>query len=328
MSNNSEMAMSYDVVVLGGGAAGLSGAVTLARSRRSVLVVDAGQPRNAPASHMHNFLSRDGMNPLALLEVGRAEVRGYSGQIVESRVRSAARTVGGFTVTLEDRGIVFARRLLVTTGLVDQLPDLPGLRARWGRDVIHCPYCHGWEVRDQSVGILASGPMAVHQALLFRQLTSDVIFFAHTAPVRTEEQAEQLAARDIRVVEGRVVGVVVTDDHLTGVRLEDGMVVARQALVVGAPMVARSEVLASLGLQPKAHPLRIGQFIPADPTGLTEVPGVWVAGNVSDLSATVVGAAAQGVAAAAAINADLVEDDTRRVVDARRDPRASLAHSR
>ena len=317
--SNGQTSNVYDVIVVGGGAAGLSGALVLARSRRSVLVIDSGEPRNAPAAAMHNFLSRDGMNPLALLDVGRVEVRGYGGELVEGRVRSAARQANGFSVSLEDGGMLSARRLLVASGLVDQLPDVPGLSERWGRDVVHCPYCHGWEVRDQAVGVLGTGPMAVHQALLFRQLTSDVVLFTHTGPSLNDEQAEQLAARDIRVASGRVAGLEVTDDHLTGVRLDDGSLVARRVMVVGAPMVARSHVLASLGLQPTPHPIGLGEFIRADATGLTEVPGVWVAGNVMDLSATVIGAAAQGVMAAAAINADLVAEDTRRAVITRRD---------
>jgi thioredoxin reductase len=317
--SNGQTSNVYDVIVVGGGAAGLSGALVLARSRRSVLVIDSGEPRNAPAAAMHNFLSRDGMNPLALLDVGRVEVRGYGGELVEGRVRSAARQANGFSVSLEDGGMLSARRLLVASGLVDQLPDVPGLSERWGRDVVHCPYCHGWEVRDQAVGVLGTGPMAVHQALLFRQLTSDVVLFTHTGPSLNDEQAEQLAARDIRVASGRVAGLEVTDDHVTGVRLDDGSLVARRVMVVGAPMVARSHVLASLGLQPTPHPLGLGEFIRAEATGLTEVPGVWVAGNVMDLSATVIGAAAQGVMAAAAINADLVAEDTRRAVITRRD---------
>ena len=222
---------------------------------------------------MHGFLSRDGINPLELLELGRAEVRGYGGQLMEGRVSSAARDDDGFAVTLDDDRVVSARRLLVTTGLVDELPDVPGVRERWGRDVLHCPYCHGWEVRDQAVGILASGPRAVHMALLFRQLTSDVVLFTHTAPALTDEQAEQLAARDIRVVTGLVDSLEVVDDRLTGVRLRDGTVVARQALVVTPRFVARSQVLASLGLHPTAHPLGMGEFIAADATGSDRCPG-------------------------------------------------------
>jgi len=164
----------YDVVVIGAAAAGLSGALTLGRARRSVLVVDGGEPHNAPASGIHGFLTRDGVNPSALLEAGREEVRRYGADLLDGRVASAERVEDGFVVTLDDGGSVGARRQLVATGLVDELPDVPGVRERWGRDVLHCPYCHGWEVRDQAIGVLASGALSVHQALLFRQLSADV----------------------------------------------------------------------------------------------------------------------------------------------------------
>src|SRR5687767_7374375 len=172
----------YDVVIIGGGAAGLSGAVALARSRRSVLVVDAGDPRNAPAGHVHNYLGREGTPPGELLAAGRAELAGYGGQFVSDTVVGAGRVDGGFRVSLAGGRTVGARRLLVGTGLVDELPDVPGLAERWGRDVLHCPYCHGYEVRDRAIGILATGPSAMHQALLFRQLSDDVTVFLHTAP--------------------------------------------------------------------------------------------------------------------------------------------------
>lgn len=323
MTNTIQPVPSYDVVVVGGGAAGLSGAVTLGRSRRSVLVIDAGEPRNAPAAGVHNFLSRDGTPPQTLLELGRAEVAAYGGHILQGSVRSASREAAGFRLTLDDGSEVFARRLLVATGLVDELPDIPGVRERWGHDVLHCPYCHGWEVRDQAVGILGSGPMAVHQTLLFRQLTSDVVLFQHTAPPLTDEQAEQLAALDVRVIDGRVAALEIEDDHVTGVRMADGTFVARQAIVVGPRFVARSRVLTALGLSTSEHPA--GEFVAADATGRTDVPGVWVAGNVTDLSATVITASSQGVVAAATINADLVAEDARRAVEQRRAEHKVLA---
>src|SRR3954470_17042604 len=146
----------YDVVVIGGGAAGLSAGVALSRARRSVLVVDAGKPRNAPAHGVHNYLGREGSAPADLLADGRAAVAGYGGEVVAGSVVAAERIPGEeirFRVVLGD-GEVVARRLLVATGLVDELPDLPGVRELWGTDVLHCPYCHGWEVRDQAIGIL------------------------------------------------------------------------------------------------------------------------------------------------------------------------------
>ncbi|MEU7144373.1 NAD(P)/FAD-dependent oxidoreductase [Nocardia sp. NPDC046473] len=309
---------SYDVVVVGGGAAGLSGALMLGRARRSVLVIDAGAPRNAPASGVHGLLGREGMAPGELLERGRAEVRGYGGHVVTGEVDAVSRTDGGFAVTLADGRTVGARRLLVTTGLVDELPEIPGLRDRWGRDVLHCPYCHGWEVRDQAIGVLGTGPMSVHQTLLFRQWSDDITLFLHTMPSPTKDEFEQLAARGITVVKGEVAALEITDDRLTGVRLSDGTMVRREAVAVMSRMVARTDFLAGLGLRPEQHMSGLGEHIPSDPTGRAEIPGVWVAGNVTDLSAQVGGAAAAGAFAAAQINADLVTEETRRAVDAYR----------
>ncbi|MBI0296262.1 NAD(P)/FAD-dependent oxidoreductase [Streptomyces sp. PRKS01-29] len=307
---------SYDVVVIGGGAAGLSGALMLARARRSVVVIDSGVPRNAPASGVHGLLARDGIPPAELVERGRAEVRGYGGQVVSGEVGAVAREDSGFQVTLTDGRAVGARRLLLATGLVDELPDVPGLRSRWGLDVVHCPYCHGWEIRDRAIGVLGSGPLSVHQALLFRQWSDDVTFFSHTLPVPTGEEAEQLAARGIRVVDGEVASLEIAEDRLAGVRLGDGSVVKREALAVAPRMVARDGFLAALGLRPVEHPSGAGEHIPSDATGRTDVPGVWAAGNVTDLSAQVGGAAAAGATAAAHINADLITEETRQAVAA------------
>ena len=328
---NTQDFATYDVVVVGGGAAGLGGALMLGRSQRSVLVIDAGEPRNAPASAVHAFLTRDGMDPTELLEAGREEVRGYGVKVLDGRVASAesADSVdGGFTVTLEDGSRVGARRLLVTTGLVDELPDVPGVRERWGRDVLHCPYCHGWEVRDQPVGVLGSGPIAMHQALLFRQLTADLTLFVHTAPQPTDEESEQLAARGVTVVEGEVASLEVHEDRLTGVRLQNGEVVSRSAVVVGPRFATRARMLAGLGLETTIHPSGMGEHIEADATGLTAVPGVWVAGNVTDPAAQVLGSANAGVMAGAAINADLIAEDTREAVAAHRDRLSSTAEER
>jgi thioredoxin reductase len=309
----------YDVVVIGGGAAGLSGALALSRARRSVLVVDDGAPRNARADHVHNYLGREGATPAELLASGRAEVAGYGGRFVEGRAAGAERVDDGFRVVLADGGSVGARRLLVTTGLVDELPDVPGVAELFGSDVLHCPYCHGWEVRDRPVGVLG-GPMGVHQALMWRQWTGDVTLFQHTGPAPTDEERKQLAARDIAVVTGVVQGLEVTDGRLTGVRLDTGDVVPREALVVAPRFTARADVLTSLGLETVPQEMNghvVGSYVAADPTGATAVPGVWVAGNVADLRAQVIASAAAGLNAAAMLNADLITEDVRLAVDAR-----------
>ncbi len=307
---------TYDVVVVGGGAAGLSGALTLARARRSVLVIDAGRPRNAPAAHMHGYLSRDGQDPAALLAAGRAEVAAYGGRITQGTVESAtALPGGGFEVLTTDGRTVLARRLLVTTGLVDELPDVPGLAERWGKDVLHCPYCHGWEVRDQAVGILATGPMAIHQAQMWRQWTDDVTLFLHGSPAPDAETRAALDARGIRVVGERVEGLALDAGALSGVLLASGESVACAALVVAPRFTARSAVLASLGVETEdmvVDGVTVGTFVPSDPQGATSVPGVRVAGNVTNIMAQVVAAAAAGVQAAAATNGDLIAEDIER----------------
>lgn len=308
---------NFDVVVIGGGAAGLSGALTLARSRRSVLVVDTGQPRNAPAAHMHNYLSRDGMPPQEFLAAGRAEVLGYGGQFTTSEPKAISRTNGGgFRIDLAAGTTVHARRILLATGLTDVLPDVPGVARRWGRDVLHCPYCHGWEVRDQPVGILATGPLASHSAQLFRQLTTNVTLLQHTGPELSAEEKGRLTARGIRVVTGKVIGLRITDDELTGVELADGTTVPLRALVV-APR-AEANVPAALALDTAEFLVgdtAIGDYVPTDPMGATAMRGVWAAGNVTNVLDQVGSAAAGGVRAAAAINADLIEEEVRRAVE-------------
>jgi thioredoxin reductase len=306
----------YDVVVVGGGAAGLSGALALSRARRRVLVIDAGEPRNAPAGHVHNYLGREGTPPADLVAIGREEVAGYGGEIATGRVVAVEQRTDGFDVHLADGSTVSARRLLVTTGLVDELPDVPGVAELWGSDVLHCPYCHGWEVRDQPVGVLG-GPMGVHQALMWRQWTDDVTLFEHTGPAPTDDEREQLAARGIRVVTGVVDGLERDGGRLSGIRLAGGQIVPRRALVVAPRFAARAGVLSSLGMEPVPQEMNghvVGSYVPADAMGATAVPGVWVAGNVANLQAQVIVAAAGGLNAGAAINADLIAEDTRLAV--------------
>ncbi len=307
---------SYDAVVIGGGAAGLSGAVALARSRRSVLVVDGGEPRNSPADHVHNFLTRDGAAPAELYAAGRAEVARYGGNVEAGQVTSLSRDGELFRAEVNGRAVT-ARRLLVATGLHDELPDVPGLAERWGIDVLHCPYCHGWEVRGKRVGILATGPGAVHQALLFRQLTPHVTMLRHTAAPFAAEQAGQLGALGIPVIDGLVAKVEASASRLTGVRLADGPRVALDALIVAPKFMANADLLVPFGLVPAEVSVGgqvLATRIAADPSGATSVPGIYVAGNVADPQAQVIISAAAGLRAGAAINADLAAEDARHAV--------------
>ncbi len=309
-----------DVLVVGGGAAGLNAALVLARARRRVAVIDAGEPRNRFAPHMHGFLSRDGMSPLDLLEAGRAEVRGYGGEIVNGRAVSAAGEAGAFTVTLDDGRMLSSRRLVIATGLRDDLPDVPGLAEQWGRGAVACPYCDGWESRDLRIGVLAFTPMGAHQAGLLRQWSSDVTFVGPAAADLDAETRAGFDARGIRIVPAQVTAVLSAPagadgpGALTGVALDDGSTIPLDRLFVGPRPVANDALLRELGADYAEGP--VGEWVVADPFGATSVPGVWVAGNSAVAHALVVMAAASGAAAATQINADLVADDTRRAVAA------------
>jgi thioredoxin reductase len=310
-----------DVLVVGGGAAGLAAAVALGRARRSVTVLDAQNPRNAPAHGVHNFLTRDGIAPLELQRNGSDEVRRYGGTVVAGTATGAVRTSDGtFTVT-GSAGEFRARRLVVATGLVDDLPEVPGLREHWGGDVVHCPYCHGYEVADRALGVLGTSALSGHQAWLFRQWSADLVYFTHTGPALDDQRREELLARGVRIVDGEVREVLSRDGRLSGVRLADGTEVARDVLVVGAPVRVFSPVLDDLGIVREpvvVGGVEVGDRYPSGPGGTTTVAGVHLAGNVTDPQAQVVTAAAAGLLAGAAVNADLVAEDTAAAVAASR----------
>jgi len=308
-----------DVVVIGGGAAGLTAAITLARFDRSVEVIDAERPRNAPAEGVHNLLGHDGIPPGRLLASGREELRRFGGRITVDTAVGATVADGLFTVAPASGGRRVARRLIVTSGVRDVLPDVPGLAARWGRDVLHRPYRHGFEVRHQAIGVLATNPAAAaHQAQLFRELTEHVVVLAHTAAPLTAEHLEQLEALDVRVVEGEVTSIEIDDsDRLSGVRLADGRVIACRALVVAPQTDVSNDVLDALGASRSDDHGAPGGYT-HDESGATPATGVWVAGNVADPFDPVVLASAAGLEAAAAVNADLMTEHVHAAVAAHR----------
>ncbi|WP_028647696.1 NAD(P)/FAD-dependent oxidoreductase [Nocardiopsis sp. CNT312] len=305
-----------DVAVIGGGAAGLSAAVTLARSLRSVVVVDGGEPRNAPAAGAHNVLGHEGIAPRDLLTAGRAEADRYGARFHDGRAVAARHCEGAFEVDLDDGGTLRARRILLATGLVDELPDVPGVRDLWGTDVLHCPYCHGWEVRGRRIGVLGTSELSLHQALMFRQLSEHVTLFTHTMGSPEDQAWEQMAALDVQVVEGPVRMLSTEGGRLRAVVLAEGHAFPVDAVAVAPRFTARTDLYEQLGGAAADHPM--GSFIATGPMGRTDVEGVWAAGNAADLSAMVSVSTGAGVAAAAAINADLVAQDARAAVRARR----------
>ncbi|MEV7078925.1 NAD(P)/FAD-dependent oxidoreductase [Streptomyces sp. NPDC093516] len=302
------MTEKYAVVVVGGGAAGLSAALVLGRARHRTLVVDAGEPRNAPAAHMQGYLSRDGMPPAEFLAIGREEIAHYGVELVRDRVLEVERGED-FTVVLAGGRTVRARRLVVATGLKDELPPVPGVAERFGRDVLHCPFCHGWEVRDQPFGVLATSPASVHQALMVSQWSKDVRLFLHTVSEAelSDEDLRRLAAARVDVVPGEVAELVVEEDRLTGVRLADGTAHARSVVFTAPRPVPQTGLLERLGAE--LHETPFGAYPVVDATGATTVPGVWAAGNAIGFAEQVVHAASGGYRAASAIVGDLLMAD-------------------
>ncbi len=300
--------MDQDVVVVGGGAAGLSAALMLGRSRRRTLVLDAGLPRNRFAGHMHGVLGRDGTDPAALLADGRAELAGYGVTVREAQVATVEEVPGGLVVVTADGARTTARALVVATGLADELPDVPGLAAHWGTGVLHCPYCHGWEVRDRRLAVLATSPEhAAHVTPLVRQLSRDVVLLTGLAGPLDPAVTDRLRAAGVRVVEAPVVGVSAEAGRLVAVRTDDGDVPVDAVFTAGRPRPHDGFLdalsLARTGTGPAAG------MVAVDPLGRTSHPRVWAAGNVVDPAATVPLAVARGSFAGAAVNAALAQED-------------------
>ncbi len=300
-----------DVAIIGGSAAGLAAALQLGRQRRSVIVVDAGDPRNAPAAHMHSYLGHEGLPPAELMAIGREEVRSYGVEVLAGRAVDVTRLPDdGFRVELTGGGAVVARRVLAATGLIDDLPDIDGVARHWGGDVIHCPFCHGYEVRDRRIVQIVTHPMGLHPAGLFRQLTTRLTIVLHDGVAVDDPALDGLRAAGVTVIDGRVERLVTGDDgRLAAVELAGGDLIGADAVAVGAKFRVRAEPFVSLGLTPSPHPTGFGDFVETDPFGETSVSGLYAAGNVTDPSQQVLPAAANGSRVGAMISFSLVNDD-------------------
>jgi thioredoxin reductase/SAM-dependent methyltransferase len=300
-----------DVAVVGGSFAGLAAALQLGRQRRSVIVVDAGEPRNAPASHSHSYLGWDGASPAELAAAGREEVRSYGGEVLDGRASRVTRTEdGGFRVELVGGHAIVARRVLAATGLVDELPSIDGLADHWGRGVIHCPFCHGFEVRDRRIVQIVTHPMGLHTSGLFRQLSGRLTVVLHDAAGVDDAALDALRAGGVEVVAGYVTRLLTgADGHVAAVELGDRKAIDADAVVVAPRFRVRAEPFVALGLQPAAHPSGLGDFVHTDETGATSVPGLYAAGNLADPSQQVAQAAANGSRVGAMISFSLADED-------------------
>jgi thioredoxin reductase/SAM-dependent methyltransferase len=300
-----------DVAVVGGSAAGLAAALQLGRQRRSVIVIDAGDPRNAPAGHMHSYLGHEGLPPTEFTTIGREEVRSYGVEVLAGRAADVTRLADGrFRVELAGGGTVVARRVVAATGLIDVLPQIEGVAELWGGDVIHCPFCHGYEVRDKRIVQIVTHPMGLHPTGLFRQLTARLTVVLHDGVKPDHPELDELRAAGVQIVDTPVRRLVTGDDgHVVAVELIGGDRIDADAVVVGAPFRVRAEPFAALGLTPVPHPTGMGDFVETDATGETSVPGLYAAGNLTDPSQQVLQAAANGSRVGGMVSFSLVRED-------------------
>lgn len=300
-----------EVAVIGGGAGGLAASIALARSLRSVIVIDAGSPRNAPSAHAHNVLGHEGINPLELVAKGRREAEAYGVQFVDGSVISAhniaqAPEKPNFVLETSVATTIEAKRIIIATGLTDVLPDIPGLADGWGETVLHCPYCHGYEVRGQNIGIIGTTAMSYHQSMMFSQLSDRVTFLRHKAPTPDEAQVRMLDALGISYIDATVEAVERTAAASSVTLRTNGPDMTFDALAVGPYFRANGEIFEQLGGVVVDHPTGMGSSIPAEANGATDVAGVWAVGNSADISAMVVASAASGVMVGAQVNAELI----------------------
>jgi len=302
-----DAAHRWDAVVVGGGTAGLSAALMLGRARRRVLVVDEGLPRNRFAAHMHGVLGHDRTDPLDLLATGRGEVARYGVRVVRGSVARVEREGHEVRLTTADGVALAARAIVVATGMRDDLPDVPGLAERWGSGVLHCPYCHGWEVRGQRLGVLATSALALHQVQLVRQWSDHVTLLDAGLGPLDDATRDRLRSRGVEIVTDRPVEVLGDEDTVTGVRTEGGTVVPLDAIFVASAPHPHEELLAPLHLERDETPF--GSVLAVDASGRTSDERVWAVGNVSAPMANVPMAASAGAMAGAALNMALVTED-------------------
>jgi len=295
--------MHTDVAVIGGSFAGLSAALQLARARRTVTVIDAGEPRNRFASASHGFLTQDGATPAAMLDEARRQLAAYpTARFVATRAQSVTGAADGFSIACSGGDEVSARRIILAHGVVDSLPDIPGLRAEWGKRVAHCPYCHGYEFNGGPLGVLANGPLAAHHAMLVREW-GPVTLFLNGVLEPTNEELEQLKARGVAIETRRVTAAISGDDMLS-IELDGGDTVGLAGLFTQPHSRLSSDIGEKLGCNMADSPF--GPILAVDEMKQTSVPGVFAAGDAARPAPNVPFAVADGALAGVAAHRSLV----------------------
>jgi thioredoxin reductase (NADPH) len=296
--------MAYDVIIIGGSFAGQATALQLGRARLRVLLVDAGQPRNRFAKSSHGFLGQDGQAPGSIIQTAIRQLGAYATVALRAGAVVDASAAGdGFRIALADGTEETGKRLILAFGVRDTLPDLPGLSERWGVSVLHCPYCHGYELNQRPLGVLASGELAIHQAMLVPDWGPTTLF-TQGAFTPTTEQRAALARRGAAIEETPVVELLGSAQELDAVRLADGRTVEIAGLFMAPQSAPSSDLAERLGCNFKDGPT--GPFIAVDQRQQTSVPGVFAAGDVANPMANATLAAASGVLAASGAHFSLI----------------------
>ncbi len=296
--------MKHDVIVVGGSYAGLSAAMQLARARRRILVIDSGLPRNRFAPAAHGFFGQDGKPPYEILREAARQLCAYpTVEMVQSEALSARRVEDGFAVMLTGGREEQAARLVLATGLRDELPAIPGLQERWGVTVLHCPYCHGYEVGDRALGVLANHPLSAHQATLIPDW-GPTTYFTQGVFEPEEEQAKRLAARGVRMERTPIVELLGDAPELRAVRLSDGRIIPLQAVFTAPKTRLASPLAEQLGCALEEGPT--GPYVRVDDWKQTTIPGVYCAGDAASPMHNATFASAAGVAAGVGAHQSLV----------------------
>ncbi len=301
------LSISVDAAIIGASNAGLSAALTLGRSRRSIVVIDDNTPRNAPAGHAHNIYTRDGTPPDELRRIGREQLGPYGVQFLKTRATKVTGSKGAFQLTLANGETLTAARLLLATGVSDDLPDVPGLHELWGKSVFTCPYCHGWEVRDAPLAVLGDGAEGYGYARLIQNWSHDIVLITGEKTSLTNEHLDDLQARGIKVIEASVVSYESNGGELCALHLSEGQRLVRQAVFMRPPMRLRGDLLQQLGCTLSSDGLKVV----VDEMGKTSVPGVYAAGDIINPMHAVIIAAASGTKAAAMLNHELIMEAPR-----------------
>ncbi|SAI50372.1 oxidoreductase [Bordetella ansorpii] len=292
--------MRYDVIIVGGSYAGLSAGLPLARARRNVLVIDGGKRRNRYAEHSHGFLTQDGTPAAAIAAKGREQLLAYSTvQWLDAQVAGISRTDDGFRVEIEGQPARQARRIVLAMGVTDQLPDVPGLAERWGKSVFHCPYCHGYELNQGKIGVLASSPLSLHVAMLLPDWGATTLFL-NQAPEPDAAQLQALAQRGVRLERSRVQRI---ENHLDLI-LQGGHVVKLDGLFATSRVSPSSPLADMLGCEREEGPW--GHVVKVDAMKATSVPGVYACGDMARPGGSVPLAVGDGAIAGAAAHQSLV----------------------